>query len=71
MPKMNINGHPTIYEDNDDPGYVYIVRKIDREESEMLFRYAKVHGAAHFETQTGKNYSLIHNDDGTYTIAKR
>jgi len=71
MPRINLYGHPTIYEDDDDPGYIYLVRKINREEAEILFHYAKGHGAAQFETQTGKNYSLVHNDDGTYAIVKR
>jgi len=70
MPKIDLYGHPTIYDD-DDPGYQYLAHKINREEAEVLFSYAKEHGIAQFETQTGKNYSLVHNRDGTYTILKR
>ena len=71
MPKTDFHGHPLIFDDYDDPGYQYLARKIDAKEVDVLFDYAKEHGAAQFETQLGKNYSLVHNNDGTYTIVKR
>jgi hypothetical protein len=37
----------------------------------VLFEYAKEHGAAQFETHLNKDYSLVHNSDGTYAVVKR
>ncbi len=71
MQKTEFYGHSVFYDENDRYGYEYLSRKIDREETKVLFDYAKSHGQAQFETQTGKNYSLVHNNGGTYKIVKR
>ena len=71
MPKVELYGHPVVHDDNDHDGYNYLAHKIQAEEAKVLFGYAKEHGTAEFETHLNKNYSLIHNSDGTYTIVKR
>ena len=70
--RTEIDGHPVYYNDEDDHGVEYLSRKIDRGETKVLFDYAKTHGTAEFETQGGKNYSLVHNNEkGNYEIVKR
>jgi len=71
MHKTEIHGHSVTYEDDNRSGYEYLSQKIQYKEAEIIFDYAKDHGSAEFETHDSKNYSLVHNHDGTYTIVKR
>jgi hypothetical protein len=70
--RIEIHGHPVYYDEDDHLGLEHLTRKLDGAEVTMLFDYAKTHGAAQFETQGGKNYSLVHNrEQGNYEIVKR
>ncbi len=70
--RTEIHGHPVYYEKDDHPALDYLTKKIDGAEVTMLFDYAKTHGTAEFETQGGKNYSLVHNrKQGNFEIVKR
>jgi hypothetical protein len=72
MQRTEIDGHPVYHDDEDHHGVEYLNSKIDRNEAKVLFDYAKTHGTAEFETQGGKNYSLVHNNEkGNYEIVKR
>jgi len=71
MPRIELHGHQVEHDEGDHHGYDYLAHKIQAEEAEVLFHHAKAHGSAQFETQTGKNYSVVHNDNGTFTIKKR
>ena len=71
MARVEFHGHQVEHDEHDHHGWDHLAHKLDPEEAKVLFHHAKTHGAAQFETQTGKNYSVVHNDNGTFTIAKR
>ncbi|MBU1202773.1 hypothetical protein KKH39_01890 [Patescibacteria group bacterium] len=52
-------------------GIDYLDLKIDREEARVFFEQARIKGSAQFEDDKGKNYTLIKNSDGRYTVEKR
>lgn len=71
MTKIELHGHQVLHDEQDHEGYDYLAHKIQAEEAKVIFEYARIHGTAEFETHLHKDYSLVHNSDGTYTILKR
>jgi hypothetical protein len=71
MARVELHGHQVEHDEHDHHGYDYLAHKIDAEEAKVLFSYAKEHGTAQFETHDNKNYSVVHNSNGTFTIMKR
>ncbi|MDD5589953.1 MAG: hypothetical protein PHQ47_02130 [Candidatus Portnoybacteria bacterium] len=70
MPRTTFHNYVLEFEENDRHGYDYLASKLNSEEAKVYFDYAKSHGEAQFETQSGKDYSLFHKD-GLYTLVKR
>jgi hypothetical protein len=77
MASIQVHGHHVEYDPHDPnhmdhhDGLDHLTHRIDKDEAEVLFRQAKEHGSAQFETQLGKNYTVVHNPNGTFTVAKR
>ncbi len=71
MQKTEIHSHSVFYDPADIYGHEYLCQKLDEKAAQVLFLQAKEHGSAAFQTAGGHDYSLVHNSDGTYTIAKR
>jgi hypothetical protein len=77
MASIQVHGHHVEY-DPHDPSHIYhkdglshLEHNLDKDEAEVLFRQAREHGSAEFETRLGKNYTVVRNPNGTFTIAKR
>jgi hypothetical protein len=65
MPKLDVHGHSV--EGEMEP-LRYLIH-LDNEEADVLFRYARDHGAAEFENKF-INYTITHHN-GKYTVEKR
>ncbi len=69
--KQDVHGHKVLGESGAKNGINHLDHKLDREEAEVFFKQAKMHGGAEFEDAKGRNYTLTRNSDATYTVEKR
>jgi len=68
MKDIHIDDHHVNYEDDASGGIDYLMRHLDRAEASVFFNGAKNKRHIKFEDAQGKNYTLTHNNDGTYTV---
>ncbi|HOK21003.1 MAG TPA: hypothetical protein PLX73_02315 [Candidatus Paceibacterota bacterium] len=52
-------------------GFTYLRDRLDHNEVQVFFNEASRRGRADFEDDYGRNYSLIKDDSGNYTIVSR
>lgn len=71
MKQILMHGFRVNYEDDAHEGINYLLRDIDHNEAKVFFDEARRIGKAEFEDDTGKNYTLNRNSDGTFDLIKR
>lgn len=71
MKETYLYGYKIKYEDNASEGIYYLQYQLDQEEVAVFFDEARLKGNCPFEDQYGRNYTLVYNSDGTYTLIKR
>ncbi|PIY95912.1 MAG: hypothetical protein COY66_05645 [Candidatus Kerfeldbacteria bacterium CG_4_10_14_0_8_um_filter_42_10] len=69
--KRDVHGHTVSGEDDALNGINYLDHHLDYQEAEVFFDQAKRNGAAQFEDDKKKNYTIIRNQDATYTVERR
>lgn len=69
--KRDVHGHTVSGEENALDGIRYLDHSLDYKEAEVFFDQAKSQGAAEFEDDKGRNYTLTRNKDATYTVERR
>jgi len=52
-------------------GFTYLRDRLDHNEVQVFFNEASRRGRADFEDDYGRNYSLVKDDNGNYTIVSR
>lgn len=71
MKKIYLHGYYVSYDDSAADGIYYLQYQLDPEEIAVFFETARLKGDCPFEDQYNRNYSLVYNNDGTYTLIKR
>jgi hypothetical protein len=69
--KRDVHDHIVSGEDDAKNGIDYLDYKLENNEAQVFFSQAKQKGSAKFEDEHGYDYTLIHNQDGTYQVEKR
>jgi len=52
-------------------GFSYLRDRLDRNEVQVFFNEAYRSGKADFEDDYGRNFSLVRNSSGTFSVIKR
>ncbi|MCD6471343.1 hypothetical protein J7K86_02345 [bacterium] len=71
MFSKNLRGYTVYYEKNAEKGIEHLAYVLNFDESESLFRAAKLEGKIEFEDRYGHNFTLISNLDGTFKVVIR
>lgn len=71
MKEIFIHGFKVKFEEDVRWGVNYLLYDLDYEESRVFFDQAKLRGFAKFEDDQDRQYTLIYNSDGSYTLIKR
>jgi hypothetical protein len=71
MKEIFIHGFKTKYEENAKEGMKYLLYDLDREEARVFFDQARLRKRAKFEDDQDRQFTLIYNQDGTYTLLRR
>lgn len=74
MNKANVHGAIVFYEDDAKIGIEYLAYDLQYEEAAVFFRQAKTGRPTPFEVDRGGveyQFTLISNNDGTYTLKRR
>ena len=71
MLSKNLRGYTVYYEQNAIKGIEHLAYVLTFDESESLFRAAKLEGKVEFEDRYGRNFNLISNFDGTFKLMVR
>ena len=69
-----LNGYYLKYEDSEtgiNYGLDYLRNKLQPPESVVFFNQARASGQAQFEDDYDRQFTLIYNNDGTFTLLKR
>ncbi len=70
--RRDIHGHVVYGEDDAHLGLNYLDYDLDREETEPLFKQAKLHGAVPFEDEHEHQFLLAYDSGrGAYTVTVR
>lgn len=71
LQKTNICGIPVYFEENAKAGVYYLAYDLQPEEAIVFFRHARAYGSAYFEDDQERQFTLVHNPDGSYLIKRR
>jgi hypothetical protein len=66
-----VHGHNVTYEENAHGGMRYLRDDLSSTEAQVLFSQAKEHQSAQFEDDQDREFTLIHNSGGGYTVVRR
>ncbi len=69
--KLKIHGHTVLFEGAARAGVQHLLRDLDYKEAEIFFRNARAQGKAEFEDDQDRDFTLIRNTDGSYTLERR
>jgi len=72
--KIYIGGYYVKYDDqerNISYGVYYLQYDLNAEELRVFLDQARSKGQAEFEDRAGRNFTLMYNNDGTYTLLSR
>ncbi|USN53482.1 MAG: hypothetical protein H6760_04990 [Candidatus Nomurabacteria bacterium] len=67
----DVHGHKVFYAEEAKRGVEYLDNALDYKEAEVFFRDAKSHGESEFEDEDRRNFTLVYNKNGTYTLVYR
>ena len=68
---IKIDEHQVTYLDDAHEGIKYLRDDLSSDETKPLFSAAKAHGSAEFEDKYNRQFSLLHNSGGGYTLVRR
>ena len=71
MPKKNIHGYVVNYKNNAHKGAEHLAYVLSFDEAFSLFQTAQMSGEAKFEDRSGRNFTLIRETTGTFSLEKR
>lgn len=71
MKVIYIRGFKVKFEENARDGVNYLLYDLDEEEARIFFEQARFKRYAKFEDDREGQYTLSHNPDGSYTLARR
>ncbi|PIS42515.1 MAG: hypothetical protein COT24_03025 [Candidatus Kerfeldbacteria bacterium CG08_land_8_20_14_0_20_40_16] len=69
--KRDVHGHTVQGGSSALDGIDYLDHRLDYKEVEVFFDQAKRHGSVQFEDDKGRNYTIVRNQNATYTIERR
>jgi len=69
--KETIHGFWVTFEEELRDGVRYLRDDLQYKEAKTLFDAARLNGSAEFEDDYDRDWSLIYNRDGTYTLIRR
>lgn len=69
--KRDVHGHSVLGDKETKEGLNHLDYDLDYNEAEVFFKQARMYGQADFEDEKGRNFTLVYNRDGTYTVVKR
>ena len=68
--KGEIHGKHILYRRENERAYDYL-RRLDRDEWDVIFEYAERHREAKFRDEHGREYLLIRQDHDDYVLERR
>jgi len=71
MKDIYIHGFKVKYEDNAREGVNHLLYDLDREEARVFFEQAKRKKFVKFEDDQDRQFTLSHNNDGSYNLVRR
>jgi len=71
LSKTLVHGFKTYYSNDIKTGIDYLRYDLDYSEAKVFFNQARIYGRANFEDDDDRQYVLIYNSDGSYTLKKR
>ncbi len=71
MNKKNIRGYSVYYNDETKKGINHLAYVLSFEETDSLFHNARYSGKIHFENRSGRNFTLISKNNGSFELKKR
>lgn len=72
MKTVSVKGSKVQYDEkNAREGIKHLTYDLDYKEAKVFFDQARIKGEADFEDDLEKQYTLAHNQDGTYTLKRR
>jgi len=69
--KTNVHGYTVLYDPKFDKGIYYLQYDLQYNEALVFFKHAQMYGKAEFEDDQDRNWTLIKNPDGTFTLTQR
>lgn len=66
-----IHSHKVTYLDDAREGVKYLRDDLSSSEAGPLFANAKAHGSSEFEDKYNRQFTLMHNPSGGYTLVRR
>ena len=69
--KQQIHGYWVKFEEEVKEGIRYLRDDLQRNEAKTLFEAARLRGEAEFEDDQDRDWTLIYNRDGTFTLIRR
>ena len=71
MAQKFIRGYPVFYESNAIKGIEHLAYVLTYEETDSLFRSARLSGKVEFEDRVGRNFTLINTSGRNFQVKKR
>ncbi len=71
MAKTNVQGYTVEHDENVKRGVYHLDHVLSADETESMFKNARMSSSIKFEDRTGRNYVLKHKPFGNYTLEKR
>ena len=69
--KQQIHGYWVKFDEGVKEGIRYLRDDLQRNEAKTLFEAARLRGEAEFEDDQDRDWTLIYNRDGTFTLIRR
>ena len=67
----DVHGHKVFYAEEAKRGVEYLDSDLDYKEAEVFFRDAKSRGQSALEDDDRRNFTLVYNRNGTYSLQLR
>ncbi|MBU4369937.1 hypothetical protein KKG58_04245 [Patescibacteria group bacterium] len=71
MNKKNIRGYPVYYDNNAIKAIDHLAYVLSFDETDSLFRSARLSGKVEFEDRIGRNFTLINTSGRNFQVKKR
>jgi len=71
MAKTNVQGYTVEHKEDVGKGVYHLDHVLSTDETNSMFKNARMSGSIKFEDRVGRNYVLKHKPFGNYTLEKR